>query len=426
MLPPFPLRISDNGRYFQDAEGAPFFYLADTAWELFHRLDREEADLYLRNRAEKGYTVIQAVVLAEESGLTVPNMYGHLPLEENDPARPVEAYFEHVDWIVQRANELGLVVAMLPTWGDKWNKRWGVGPEVFTPENARVYGEWLGRRYRDRGIIWMLGGDRPIDHAGHAAIIHATAAGLEAGDGGRHLMTFHNCGGKGSSDDFHNAAWLDFNTWQTGHGRNRPNHERITQDWARTPVKPVLDAEPGYEDHPIEFKAANGYLDAFDARKHAYWAVFAGAAGHTYGCHDIWQFHTPGKFPPKNIPPTPWQEAMDLPGAGQMRHLKDLLLARVTYFTRISAQEMIAAGQGSIETGSHVQATRDSGGAYALVYLPTGAPVTLNLDALTGETLHAQWFNPRTGETAPGEAFPKPSEKTFTPPTGEDWVLIVE
>src|SRR5690606_23362934 len=101
------LLVSEDGRFLVHENGRPFFYLADTAWELFHRLDREEADLYLTNRAEKGFTVIQAVVLAELDGLRVPIPYGDLPLIDDDPARPNPAYFEHVDWIVDRAGELG-------------------------------------------------------------------------------------------------------------------------------------------------------------------------------------------------------------------------------------------------------------------------------------------------------------------------------
>src|SRR3954469_12866388 len=131
-----PLRVSENHRSIVHRDGTPFFYLGDTAWELFHRLNREEAELYLRTRAEQGFTVIQAVALAEFEGLTVPNAYGHLPLIGNDPARPAVSegpandYWDHVDFVVHKAAELGLVVAFLPTWGDKWNRKWGKGPEV--------------------------------------------------------------------------------------------------------------------------------------------------------------------------------------------------------------------------------------------------------------------------------------------------------
>jgi hypothetical protein len=109
------LKISDDKRHIVYTDGKPFFWLGDTAWELFHRLDREEAELYLNNRADKGFNVIQAVVLAELDGLNDPNPYGNKPLINNDPTKPAEAYFEHVDYIVNKANELGMFVGMLPT-----------------------------------------------------------------------------------------------------------------------------------------------------------------------------------------------------------------------------------------------------------------------------------------------------------------------
>jgi len=147
------LTIHPARRFLMWENGTPFFYLGDTAWELFHRLNRREASLYLKDRAAKGFTVIQAVALAELDGLRAPNPYGHTPLINDDPTRPNEEYWKHVDYIVDMANRLGMFIGLLPTWGDKWNKKWGVGPEIFTPQNARVYGEWIGNRYRTRKII---------------------------------------------------------------------------------------------------------------------------------------------------------------------------------------------------------------------------------------------------------------------------------
>ena len=119
------LQVSLNRRFLVHDDGTPFFYLGDTAWELFHRLTREEADVYLQTRAAQGFTVIQAVILAEYGGLTVPNPEGGLPLHDNDPTQPQKAYFRHVDWIVNRAAELDLYIGMLPSWGDKVNQKWG-------------------------------------------------------------------------------------------------------------------------------------------------------------------------------------------------------------------------------------------------------------------------------------------------------------
>jgi len=162
------LAISPNRRFLVYDDGTPFFYLGDTAWELFHRTTREEAGLYLANRAAKGFTAVQAVALAEVEGLDVPNAYGHLPLIDKDPARPNEAYFAHVDWIVQRANALGMYVALLPTWGKYVQPdAWDAEQIIFDPEKARAYGAFLGRRYADAGIIWMLGGDRQCHGGRH-------------------------------------------------------------------------------------------------------------------------------------------------------------------------------------------------------------------------------------------------------------------
>src|ERR1700754_3552172 len=152
------LRVTDNHRYLQFENGKPFFYLGDTAWVLFQRLNREEATQYLTNRSKKGFTVIQAVVLAPSDGLTVPNAYGDLPLINGDPTKPNEAYFRHVDFIVNKAEELGLFIGMLPTWGSNW----ALGTGAFNPANARQFGRFLGQRYKDKPIIWILGGDRSI------------------------------------------------------------------------------------------------------------------------------------------------------------------------------------------------------------------------------------------------------------------------
>ena len=159
---PSRIEVSANHRFLVDESGAPFFWLGDTAWEIFHRLTREESEDYLENRRQKGFNVIQAVALAEFDGLRVPNAYGELPFFDLDPARPNEAYFAHLDWVIARAAEKGMYIGLLPTWGDKVNRMWGAGPVVFDVQSARSYGEWIGQRYRQAAnVIWILGGDRP-------------------------------------------------------------------------------------------------------------------------------------------------------------------------------------------------------------------------------------------------------------------------
>jgi hypothetical protein len=430
----FPrLKVSDNKRFLVTADGKPFFYLGDTAWELFHRLTREDAEKYLKDRAANGFTVIQAVVLAELDGLKAPNPYGHTPLAGNDPLQLNEKYFEHVDRVVNKANELGLYVGMLPTWGDKWNKKWGVGPEVFTPENAAGYGEWLGKRYKDRGIIWVLGGDRPVETDRHKAIIRAMAAGLRKGDGGTHLMTFHPPGGSGSSQWFHADDWLDFNMRQNGHQAEfTGRYDRTRADYDRTPTKPVIDGEPIYEDHPVAFRAKDhGHSVAADVRRPLYWNLFTGACGHTYGHHSVWQMYAKGR-PPVNSPLMTWDEAVRQPGARQMQHGRRLIESRPV-LTRVPDDAVIVpADVPTAVPGAGLKrfaATRDAGGSYAMVYAPVGRPFAVRMDKVTGPKVTAWWFNPRDGKATPAGEFPNTGTQRFTPPDpGEqlDWVLVLD
>ncbi len=417
------LKVSDNRRFLITHDGDPFFYLGDTAWELFHRLNLEEAENYLQDRAVKGFTVIQAVVLAEYDGLTVPNANGHLPLIDMDPTRPNEAYFTHVDAIVNKAEALGLYTGMLPTWGDKWNSKWGVGPEIFTSGNAYEYGRWLGRRYAERPIIWILGGDRPVENNTHIEIIRAMAKGLHEGDGGNHLMSFHPTGGHSSSEYWHDAEWLVFNMLQSGHVRNKANYTMISADYGHSPIKPCMDAEPAYEDHPSGFDLDNGYLDDYDVRKSLYWSLFSGAFGHTYGCHDIWQMLEEERKP-VTFARTTWRKALSFAGAQHVQYARFLLESR-PFLQRIPDQSLIDSDPG---TGTHhVCATRHEDGSYALIYLASCKPVTVDLGVMSRKRVTVTWYDPRTGEFRQGGEVQGYGKQEFTPPqVWPDWVLVLD
>ena len=437
---PRRLKVSENKRFLVHSDGTPFFWLGDTAWEIFHRLNREDVDRYLKNRADKGFTVVQAVALAEFDGLNTPNEYGHRPLIENDPARPdvkngeANDYWDHVDYVVKKAATVGIYIGLLPTWGDKWNRGRGAGPEIFNAQNAAVYGEWLGRRYKDEwNVIWILGGDRAVENDTHKEIIRAMARGLRAGDGGGHLMTFHPRGGAGSSDPFHNDDWLDFNMRQNGHVTEfNPRYEMTRTDYDRTPTKPVLDGEPIYEDHPIAFKAKElGHSVASDVRRPLYWDLFTGAFGHTYGHHSVWQMAKPGRQPINN-PLLPWYDAIDQAGARQMQYGRWLIESR-PFLTRIPDDSIIVPSDPTSSVpGAGLKrfvATRDTGGSYAMIYVPTGRAFHVRMDKLSAKKVKAWWFNPRNGKAALIGEFDAVGEREFvSPDRGEDidWVLVLD
>ena len=428
------LKVSENKRFLVFEDGTPFFYLGDTAWELFHRLSRDETEKYLENRRQKGFTVIQAVALAELDGLNTPNAEGEKPLIDNNPEKPNEKYFQHVDWVIKKAAEKGMFIGLLPTWGDKWNKKWGTGPEIFTPENAWKYGKYLGERYKNSpNIIWIVGGDRPVETDIHREIVAEMAKGLRNGDGGNHLITFHPTGGSGSAQYFHSESWLDFNMRQNGHSNSYTERYKATlDDYNRHPVKPVIDGEPIYEDHPINFKPdENGHSVATDVRRPLYWNLFSGAFGHTYGHHSVWQMYAPDKNP-INRPLMPWYEAIDQPGAAQMIYGRLLMESR-PFLTRIPDNSIVVTSEVSSAvpgTGAYsFVATRDQNELYAMVYVPVGRRFSVKMDVIKGSSVIAWWYNPRNGEATKIGKYKNTGTQTFnTPDPGEslDWILVLD
>ena len=431
------LQISENRRFLIKEDSIPFFWLGDTAWELFHKLDLNEAERYFRNRAAKGFNVIQAVLLGEINGLTEPNANGDIPLVNLDPARPNEKYFAYVDHIVRLAASYGLYMAILPNWGAHVEDKPHVLFEnlhVFTPENAAIYGEFLGKRYKDQwNIIWILGGDRPP--TGHESIWHAMAAGLQEGDADKHLISYHPMGGMTSSEWFHTVDWLDFNMLQSGHARLfNNNYDMIAHDYALNPPKPVLDGEPNYEELPSGFQELGQRFTDVDVRRAAYWAVFAGAFGHTYGHNAIWQMAVPEK-PSYVWTQVSWQKALDFPGSFQLVHLKRLMLSR-PFLTRIPDQNLLLDGPGMMT--EHQQATRDgmpgnNDATYIMVYSPVFRNIRVNTSAIAGEHLRTWWYDPQNGLAYPlgefentGEYSPGGNERIQEGMGGPDWVLVID
>lgn len=430
-----PLEVTANGHFLQHSDGTPFFWLGDTAWELFHRLTPEEIARYLDNRAAKGFNVIQAVVLAEMDGLRKPNQQGEVPFIDLDPTRPNEKNFALVDEVIRMAAHRNMYLGLLPTWGDKVTRMWGTGPVVFNPENARKYGFWLASRYKDvPNLIWILGGDRPAvqDKEDWRPVWRAMAEGIEEALGPKALITYHPSGGDFSTSQFiHHEKWLDINMVQSGHGGGHdvPVWNLISRDRALTPVKPVLDAEPNYEDHPVSpwpvWNPQNGHYRDHDVRKQIYRSVFAGACGVTYGHHSVWQFWNP-REEKINHAEMYWMEALDRPGAVQAGYLRQLMESR-PLTGRIPDPSIIVAGQG--EKGEYMTAFRDSLGRYLMVYFPEGKTATIHTASLPGKKIRLSWFNPRTGKTEATWKTPHAGTVTLTPPTTggtNDWVLVAD
>ena len=430
------IAVSANHHYLQHKDGRPFFWQGDTAWLLLSKLDRADTLRYLDDRQAKGFNVLQVMVL---HGREMNNAYGVPALVANDPARPNLTpgndpakpgeydYWDNLDWVLDEASARGIYLALVPVWGGE------VDSGTVNANNVQAYGKFLATRYRSKtNIFWVVGGDTHGNQ--HSGVWNALGRTLKANDP-NHLITFHPFGRTQSSMWFHNEAWLDFNMFQSGH-RNyaqdtdsphkwgEDNWRYVMDDWQRTPTKPVIDGEPSYEDIPQGLHDVKQKLwTAGDARRYAYWSVFAGAFGHTFGNNAIMQFHKPGEKGAYGSQDA-WFDAIQHPGSSQMIHLQKLILSR-PYFERV-ADESVVVGNG--ERYDYVAVTR--GASYLFAYTYSGKPMHLRLGVLTGKKLKVWWYDPRTGAAQAAGTVANAGEHTFTPPDTKaavnDWVLVLD
>lgn len=430
------LTVSPNGR-FLIAGDQPFFWLGDTGWLSLSKLNPEEMEKYLENRRVKGFNVIQVMILHT---LSAVNRNGDSALVHRNIAQPLlthsksesshrsSGYWESLDFMIDLAAKKGIYLALVPIWGTN------VKAGQVSAKQAEIYARFLAKRYNNKSnIIWLNGGDvRGDDSISTWRTIGNTLKKYDPG----HLVSFHPFGRTQSSQWFHGEPWLDFNMFQSGHRRYNqdtlPNETRygednwryILSDYSKKPVKPTLDGEPSYEGIPqgLHDTLQPRWTDN-DIRRYAYWSVFSGGCGFTYGNNSVMQFYKPGGEPGSYGATNPWFLALDDPGAGQMVWLKNLMLKY--HFESLSPDPSILMNQG--ERYNHLVALR--GDKYVLVYTFNGRSIKLNMNLLSGSQFQYKWFCPRNGTVIDQGKFAKYQLLEFDPPgvqaNGNDWVLIL-
>ncbi len=394
----YPLKVSENHRYFVDQRGEPVFWMGTTQWQLFRDNTPEDARTIVENVKGKGFAFIQVMLLGVGDG-TRPNVDGHKPFAKLDPLTPNEAYFQNVDAAVRCVRENNVVISMT-FYHQRWRK-------LIKVENARGWARWLARRYRDvPTIVWSM---TPEAKPEFLPVLRELAAGLREGDGGSHLITFKPDPAPYSSSFAHQEEWLDFDSMQTWKSV-RLIVPMITKDYQMTPVKPVLMAEGAYE-------AGTEY--GFDVsplwtRRQAYYSYLSGAH-FTYGHNDSWR-----------VLPT-WKKSLDAPGAVQMGILKNTLTERKEWWYLVPDQTVFASG-GKTDGDILNLAARHKDGRWVMAYLGSKASFSIHMDKLTGaKEAHASWIDPRTGRSTAIGTVPTSGAREFSTPVGwEDALLVLE
>ncbi|WP_434501805.1 glycoside hydrolase family 140 protein [Prevotella sp.] len=399
------LVISSNNRYLQFENGRPFFWLGDTGWLVPQHLDRAEVEYYFNKCRRAGYNMVQIQVM---DAVPSYNIYGQQSLPSGwdftkaDP-EGVYSYWDHLDYIIRKAEQNGIYIGMVAIWGSQ------VQAGNINAEQAKAYGKFLAERYKNSpNIIWIMGGDIQGDI--HPEVWNALATSIKSIDN-KHLMTYHPRGRYTSAKWWSKASWMDFHTFQSGHRKygqrmgnkdypipdstEEDNWMYVDSTWAYKPIKPVLDDEPSYEDIPKGLHDANeARWQDYDVRRYAYWSVFAGSCGHTYGHNAIMQMLKPGYPTGYGSDGTvkAWYQGLEDPGYNQMQYLIDLMLS-FPYFDRIPDQSIIA-GKNGVKYDRLI-ATR--GKDYLMVYNYNSDVMKIDLRKISGKKKLLWWFNPSDG-----------------------------
>jgi len=423
------LSVSGNDRYLVDASNEPFFWMGGTAWGMSEWLTREDINIYLDNRAEKGFTVVQVCLFwgkREEDPVRFTvnpiNAYGHKAFVEvngkPDPGQPwvikggtpqnPNDYWDHVDYIIQAAAKRNLIIAVLPVWGRRYVNATHppYSDKIFSVSSMRSYGEFLGKKFMGySNIVWVLGGDVKAD-AGSDHLDHyrSMAEGILTGITGetarwdevsplwdQALMTYHPDGSplKNSSLWFHNDPWMDFNMIETHRSRDKV-YQAVQQDYALVdPVKPTVMGEPDYEGTRPNMVTAGIHM-----RRQALQSFFAGAAGFTYGGKIDQNGNGPLWSPYNN-----WKEMLDMEGARSMTNIKSFCLKH-SWPAWTPLHDIIQSNTGEGEYQK--VAVLNPQNNVCLVYFPENSSASLELSSYfekAGE-IDLQWYNPASDSYA--------------------------
>ncbi|MEJ2705391.1 MAG: DUF4038 domain-containing protein [Sedimentisphaerales bacterium] len=417
------LRLSENRRYIEHADGTPFFWLADTVWcgPLFADLD--DWHVFLKDRVAKEFTAIQFVLtqwrMAKADAEGNPTFTGREKVVINP------AFFQRMDKYVDAINDAGLLAVPVLLWAIRGDDN----PGYYLPEDQKiVLAEYMIARYGAHQVIWFLGGDG--NYSGDNAESWKRVGRAVFNKDQHRLATMHVRGRSWIGKEFRNEPWFSFIGYQSGHGDDDGTFRWLNQgppstEWNNQPILPVINTEPNYEAH-------NGYTyrkvhNDHSVRRAAYWSLLVSPpAGITYGGQGIWGWHAKVQAPADHLSTglgSPWYIAKDLPGALSMKYLHDFFKS-IEWWRLVPVPDVLTAQPGKKDPSKFIAAAKSHAGDLLVVYLPEGGSVTLNTDSLQNGLI-ARWYHPRTGGWLDVGKVEKPRQ-TFKSADRNDWVLLLE
>ena len=409
----YPLKVGPTSRYLVDQNEKPFLLVGDAAWSLISQLSDGDADTYLAARQQFGFNLVMGNLIEHKFATNAPaDFYNIQPFTGATFTTPNEAYFVHVDNILQAAAQKGIVVLLAPAYvgyqcGDEG---WCAELTAATNADLTAWGQYVGNRYKNYdNIVWLIGGDA-TPNATIKSRLQAMVSGIQAVDS-RHLFTAHNAPGSMAIDPWSGAPWLTVNNFY--------------DNQTSTHYQPALDAY--HVAPPMPFFLSEARYDGEGAssqelRAQSYWTVLSGGFGHIYGDCPMWGFGAPSAN--GFCSSTDWQGDLTNAGSRNMQYLQKLFTARRWHLlVPDEAHSTLINGFGT-GTG-YATAAAASDGSSIIAYLPSARTVTVNGSAL-GLSMKAWWYNPANGTSTLDGTYATAATHDFTPPGSGDWVLVVD
>ena len=413
----YPLSVSDDGRYLVDSLDRPVVLHGDAAWSLIVNVSIEDARFYLADRRAKGVNAINVNLVETSFSDQAPpwkNVYGEVPFSPLpdtyilDFSKPNEAYWAHVDAVLEAAAEQDILVFAFPAymgWMQQFDG-WSYALDANGTQRMRAYGEFLGKRYASQpNLIWVAGGDWGPSGPTYELTeeVQAWVDGIRAHDT-HHLWTAH--GGQQSGTEAYGYLGLDLNTTYRYPPAEVP--EAVRTDVNRTPRIPVVFFEGWYEN---EYSTTTAQL-----RYQAYTSLLGGAMGQFYGNNPIWEFSEG------------WKEALNDPGALSMVHVRELVSSRPFHqLVPDEAGTVVSGHRGSLRDGTYVAAARAESGATSMIYVPQSRSIVVDLSqAVNAQSARLWCVDPKTGTSTDLGTVPAQGIYSASPCASPDWILVVD
>ncbi|WP_406693782.1 DUF4038 domain-containing protein [Singulisphaera sp. Ch08] len=417
------IRVASGQYHLEHADSRPFFWLGDTVWNGPLLSEADDWAHFLKDRAEKRFTVIQFNAIAPWRTAPTDGEGQVALVAEKGRLEINPRYFRRLDQRMNAINDQGLVAAPVLLWA---NQREDLGNTLSEEDAIRLI-RYQVARYGAHHVAWILAGDN--SYKGKSSERWKRIGRAVFGESPHAPVTTHPTGMNWPWESWREERWLDFLGDQSGHGddagtlrwiHSGPPHEH----WRTEPHRPVINLEPPYEDHRA-YQSRQPH-SAYNVRRAVYWSLLSTpTAGVTYGAHGIWSWQTETGKEPRGHAGTgiarPWREAMALPGSEQMKHVAELFTALP--WTRLRPdQELLTRQPGGDDPAHFVGSARTEEGDLAILYLPVGGEVSLQSQRLAN-TISAQWIDPRTGKRVPARS---ESDFRYRAPDNQDWILLLQ